>query len=319
MIRSAALAILVTMALAAAPQGVAAPRYKLTLATATSGGGFEFYGAAVAAAVIGADPALDIELRNTKGSVENIGLLERGEVDLALVQGEAAYEAFNRPGKKGPQLKIVAAMYSTPGFFAVRADSKFRTIEDLRGRTVAFGAKGSGLVILARYILSGMGLDRDVDFHPLYLEDAGEGATLVLDDKAAALWGGGAGWPNFVQIAQSEQGARFIAPNERERARILKKYPFLREMSVAPGSYPGQREAITSVGSWSFIMARSSLSAAAVYRFVKALHEKETDLAAALPQGRETKASNTVKTVPSESLLHPGAIRYLTEIGLIRR
>ena len=61
-------------------------------------------------------------------------------------------------GRAPANLRILAAMYSTAGMFVVRADSPARTIEDLRGRPVAFGAKGSGLVILARYVLDGLGL-----------------------------------------------------------------------------------------------------------------------------------------------------------------
>ena len=56
---------------------------------------------------------------------------------------------------------VLAAMYSTPGMFVVRADSPYRSIEDLKGHPVAFGARGSGLIILARYVLDGLGLDRD--------------------------------------------------------------------------------------------------------------------------------------------------------------
>ena len=111
----------------------------LTLATATPGGGFPVYGDAVIAAVREVDPALTIEPRNTKGSTENVPLLEKNEVDLALVQGEVAYEALQGVGRAPSPIRIVAAMYSTPGMFVVRADSPARTIEDLKGRPVAFG------------------------------------------------------------------------------------------------------------------------------------------------------------------------------------
>src|SRR5215813_15635713 len=85
-------------------------------------------------------------------------------IDIALVQGEVAHEAFNGIGRAPANLRIVAAMYSTPGMFVVRADTPHRRIGDLRGRPVAFGARGSGLVILARYVLDGLGLDQERDF-----------------------------------------------------------------------------------------------------------------------------------------------------------
>ena len=136
----------------------------VTLGTATPGGGFPVYGAAFAGAVNAADPTLDVQPRNTKGSAENIPLLEAGSIDIGLVQGEAAYEAFAGIGRAPVNLKIVGAMYSSPGMFVVRADSPYRTIKDLVGKPVAFGARGSGLVILARYVLDGLGLDQDKDF-----------------------------------------------------------------------------------------------------------------------------------------------------------
>jgi TRAP-type uncharacterized transport system substrate-binding protein len=50
-------------------------------------------------------------------------------------------------------------MYSTAGMFVVRSDSPAKSIRDLVGKQVAFGTKGSGLTILSRYVLEGLGLD----------------------------------------------------------------------------------------------------------------------------------------------------------------
>ena len=63
---------------------------RLTLGTATPGGGFPVYGVAFVATVREADPSLVVEAKNTKGSAENIPLLEEGRLDIAIVQGEAA-------------------------------------------------------------------------------------------------------------------------------------------------------------------------------------------------------------------------------------
>ena len=120
---------------------------RLTLGTATPGGGFPLYGAALIEAVREVDPSLTIEPRSTKGSTENVPLLRAGALDIALVQGEVAGEVLSDPaGTQGP-LWIIAAMYSTPGLFVTRGDRPDRAIADLRGRSVAFGARGSGLVL----------------------------------------------------------------------------------------------------------------------------------------------------------------------------
>ncbi len=72
---------------------------RVSLGTATPGGGFPVYGDAVAAVINEMDDSLHVETRNTKGSTENVPLLEAGELDIALVQGEVVHEALNGIGR----------------------------------------------------------------------------------------------------------------------------------------------------------------------------------------------------------------------------
>ncbi len=307
-----------SLLLAAAP-GVQSPSpapTTLTLATATPGGGFPLYGDALAAVVHDTDPTLVIRTKNTKGSTENIPLLERGAVDLGLVQGEAAHDAFAGIGQPRANLKIIAAMYSTPGFFAVRADSPYRTIADLHGKPIAFGARGSGLVILARYVLDGLGLDMNRDFHAVLLDHAGDGPGMVADGRVAALWGGGVGWPGFTSVMNGPGGGRLVAPSADEIQRITAAHDFLKPLVLPPGSYPHQDTPLRSVGSWSFVLARPGLSDEVAYRLARALHEAESTFAARLPQARETTSANTLAAAPRRDMIHPGVLRYLGELGL---
>jgi TRAP transporter TAXI family solute receptor len=291
---------------------------RVTLATATPGGGFPVYGDALAATINETDDGLEVRTRNTKGSTENVPLLESGQVDLGLVQGEVAHEALSGIGRPPADLRILTAMYSTAGMFVVRADSRYRAIDDLKGAPVAFGARGSGLVVLARYVLDGLGLDRDRDFQAIFLDQAGDGPKMVLDGRAAALWGGGVGWPGFTAVARGPAGARFIVPDAEGIRRIRSRHTFLRELTIPAGAYPGQDAPIASVGSWSFVLARPSLSEEVAYRLARALHRGEAALAERLPQAGETTAANTAAAAPRPELIHPGVLRYLREIGVAR-
>jgi uncharacterized protein len=293
-------------------------RATIHLGTATPGGGFPLYGNTFAAVMNEADPILSIEPRNTKGSNENIPLLEAGEIDIATVAGEPSYEAFMGIGRPRTHLKILTAMYSSPGMFVVRADSPYKTIRDLVGQPVAFGAKGSGLPIMSRYILDGIGLKQDEDFKSIYLDHAGDGPAMVLDGRVAALWGAGVGWPGFTTLAKSPGGARFIAPDADEIVRIRAKHSFLKPMTVAAGSYPGQNAAINSVGSWSFILVRETLPDEVAYHLAKTLHGAEATFCNKLAQACETTAANTIAAAPDEALIHPGVLRYFREIGLAK-
>ena len=303
---------------AAQDGGKAIQKTTISLGTATPGGGFPLYGNAFAEVLNEADPTLSIEPRNTKGSTENIPLLEAGQLDIALSTGEPAYEAFAGIGRPRTNLKILTAMYSSPGMFVVRADSPYKSIRDLRGKPVAFGARGSGLVILSRYVLDGLGLKQDEDFQSVYLDRAGDGPAMVQDGGVAALWGAGIGWPGFATMAASPGGARFIAPDADEIARIRTKHAFLKPLTVPAGSYPNQNVAINSVGSWSFVLARESLPDDVAYRLTRTLHGAESALCKKLAQACETTAANTIAAAPSQQLIHPGVLKYFREIGRAR-
>jgi TRAP transporter TAXI family solute receptor len=288
----------------------------LTMGTATPGGGFPVYGAALVETVRDVDPTITIVARNTAGSAENIPMLEEGKLDLGLVQGEAAYEALAGINRNAPaKMKVIWAMYSAPGMFVVRADSPYRTIQDLKGKPIAWGAKGSGFVQQAGYVLDGLGLDRDRDFQAIYLDRAGDGPAMLQDGRVAALWGGGIGWPSFVAAANAPGGARFIAPSDREIDRILARHKFLRLVTMGAGNYRGQVLDVPSVGSFGFVFARPDLPDDVAYRLTRALHRGEAKLAGRLVQARESTAANTYSSA-ERSAIHPGTLRYLRDAGI---
>ncbi|WP_257167028.1 TAXI family TRAP transporter solute-binding subunit [Bradyrhizobium sp. SRS-191] len=315
------LAVALLSAGAAAQQqggGEAISKQTLSLGTATPGGGFPLYGDAFTKVMNEAQAGFTIVPRNTKGSNENIPLLEQGELDLGLVAGEPAYQAFMGIDRPKTRLKILTAIFSSPGLFVVRSDSPYRRIRDLVGRTVVFGAKGSGLPIMARYMLDGLGLKQDEDFKAIYLDRAGDGPAMVQDGRAAALWGASVGWPGFAAMAGTSEGARFIAPSAEEIAQIRAKHGFLKALTVPAGSYAGQDNAIPSIGSWSYVLVRESLPDDTAYRLAKTLHGAEAALCRTLAQACETTAANTLAAAPSPDLIHPGVMRYLKEIGLAK-
>ena len=220
---------------------------RVILGTATKGGGFQLFGQNLAEVINATDKSLQVEAIATKGSRQNIPFLEEGKIDIGQVEGNAARQALEGIGRKPADLKVLSVMYPNPGMFVVRADSPYRTIDDLKGKPIAFGTKASGLRILVNDVLDGLGLKPDVDFQQIILKKAAEGPALVLDRQAEALWGAGIGWPGFVKVANGPAGARFIAPDEQQIEQILKQHPHLIRMSVPAGTYKGQTETIDSL------------------------------------------------------------------------
>ncbi|HET7765708.1 MAG TPA: TAXI family TRAP transporter solute-binding subunit [Burkholderiales bacterium] len=289
----------------------------VVLGTATPGGGFPVYGEAYSSTLNEMDPTLSVQPRNTKGSTENIPLLEAGGIDIGQATGEVTYEALQGIGRPKAELPIVNAMYSNFGMFVVRAGSPARSIADLKGKPIAWGASGSGFVVLARYVFDGLGLDINRDFSPIYLEKAGDGPAMVLDGRAAALWGGGVGWPGFTAMAKAQGGARFIAPSPEDIRRVRATHDFLKPIVLPANSYPGQDSAITALGSYSLVLASPSLPEDTAYRLARALHRGKAVIAARHAQGGESTLENTLAAAPRRDLIHPGVLRYMREAGIL--
>jgi len=297
---------------------VSAEMIVLRLGTATKGGGFELYGRNLAAVIGETDPSFSIDVRATAGSTENLALLEAGELDVGLVEGNAAHRAFEGIERPRTKLRIIAAMYPGPGMFVVRGNSPYRTLQDLIGKPVAFGTPASGLTQLARDVLGGLDLSPEKDFQPVFLEKAGDGPKLLLDGKVVALWGAGIGWPGFVKVSDAPHGARFIVPNASELKRIRDRHPHLRLMTVPAKSYAGQKKPVPSIGLWSYVLARADLPDETAFRLIRAIHLGESKLASRLPQAAYTTVATTASEVPRTSLLHPGVVRYLQEVRVLK-
>ena len=303
-------------AVSVAPFAAHAQTMEIRVGTSTAGGGFASYAAALVDALKSVDPILDIKPILTKGATDNAERLQKGDIDIGLVSGEVMYEWLSTHADK-PKLQVISVIYSTPGMFAVRPDSRYYHIHDLLERAVVWNPRGTGSAVQARYVMQGLDLDMDRDFEPIYPEDFADGPTMVIERRAAALWGSGYRWPGFVELANQPAGARFIVPTVAEIAQIRAKYPFLAELTVPGGMYPGQYDALTTVGAWSYMLARPDLDDGIGYRLARSLFRAER---AAMPSKHtvQTTARNTLAAVTSLDVLQSGVLRFYREAKLIR-
>jgi TRAP transporter TAXI family solute receptor len=288
----------------------------IRLGTSSNGGGFAAYSAALLDALRAVDPTLDVKVVATKGSTENARRLQSGDIDVGLVGGEVMFE-WTAAHRDLPRLPIVSVLYSTPGMFAVRPDTRYRRIEDLKGQPVVWNPRGSGSAVQARYVMDGLGLDLDRDFEAIYPERFADGPPMVIDRRAAALWGSGYRWPGFVELAHQPGGVRFIVPTAAQIEQVRAKHPFLAQLTVPPGLYPGQYDTITTVGSRSYMLARPDLDDAVGYRIARALYR--TEHGAALSKHMvQTTVRNTLAAIGSLEDLQPGVLRFYREAKLVK-
>ncbi len=99
-----------------------------------------------------AKDGIELEVRRTAGAVENLQLLEAGEVDIAFLQGGIGTLAH------GDTLISLGSLYYEPVWMFYRADLPTERFIDLKGLRIDIGAEGSGVQIMAKQVLDRMGI-----------------------------------------------------------------------------------------------------------------------------------------------------------------
>jgi len=142
-----------------------APPRHIVLATGQEGGAYFLYGLRYQAEL--AREGIDVTVRPTSGSIENIHLLQKGEADVAFVQGGTAASV------DAPALRSLASLYYEPVWIMVRKQAHIERISDLRGRRIAIDREGSGVRPIAVLLLADNGISSEAGtILPLGEEDA---------------------------------------------------------------------------------------------------------------------------------------------------
>src|ERR1051325_3223036 len=155
-----------------------APPRKVRIATGGKGGAYYSFAQKYAGSL--ARDGIHLEVIPTAGSLENIELLKRGEVTLALVQGGAV------EGADRDRVQSLGSLFLEPVWVFYRREAKIGHLSDLKGKTIAVGAVGSGTYLLAARLLAGEGVTRgnSVFVH----ENMDRAVPELLDGKITAAF-----------------------------------------------------------------------------------------------------------------------------------
>ena len=198
----------------------------------------------------------------TGGSAANLTELARGEVDLALVQSRAQYQAviggvsFEGDGARG-ELRALFSLYGEPVAVVARKESGIKVLADLKGKKVNLGRKGSFQREVADRVLDAAGVAPSELAAELEIEPDKQGESLC-QGRADALVVSAVHPAAAVQEALACGGTLVeVAGVGAEHA--LAKAPWLVRLTIPAGSYPGQTAAIATIGTRVTVMAKASL------------------------------------------------------------
>ncbi|MEU2156005.1 TAXI family TRAP transporter solute-binding subunit [Streptomyces sp. NPDC019396] len=149
------------------PFGESAPSGRLTFSTGVKTGVYQRYGELLKGALARDLPGVDIDLRTSEGSQQNLARVAAGEADytIATADAVATYQRDARPG--ADRLRACARLYDDYVQLVVPEGSPVKTPADLHGMKVGVGQPGSGVRLIAERVLRAAKLDPAKDIKPV--------------------------------------------------------------------------------------------------------------------------------------------------------
>ncbi|MEI9885282.1 MAG: TAXI family TRAP transporter solute-binding subunit [Rhizomicrobium sp.] len=266
-------------------------------------------------------PGLIISARTSDGAVANVLAVNAGLAESGLAQGDVVGQAvagkgpFKRTGKLS-SLRVIADLFPEDVHLIVARNAKIASVADLKGKRVSLGAEGSGTSLTVRAILAAYGLpERRLKAR----HDAADAdAQLLQQGQIDAFFMVGGTPVALVDDLVSRGVARLVPIDGKGRARLVKNNPGIVPGLIPAGTYRGT-PAIATVRVRALWIVNAQVPDALVYGIAKSLFSP--DNRAALRQGHRAAGEIRVGTATLDlpAPLHPGALRFYRETGIIRR
>ncbi|MGY4573974.1 TAXI family TRAP transporter solute-binding subunit [Bradyrhizobium sp. USDA 3256] len=262
-------------------------------------------------------PGVKTQVQATKASVENLVLLQQGRGEIAFTLGDslkAAWEGDAEAGFKNKldKLRTIGAIYPNYIQIVATAESGIKTLADLKGKSLSVGAPKSGTELNSRAILAAAGMSYKDLGKVEYLPFA-ESVDLMKNRQLnATLQSAGLGVASLKDLSTSSEITVVAVPKET----VDKIGPPFVSVIIPANTYTGQDKDVPTAAVVNYLVTSSAVSDDLAYQMTKLVYESLPELANAHAAGKEIKleAAATGSPVP----LHPGAIRYYKEKGLIK-
>lgn len=293
----------------------------ITLGTAPVGGAFAPVGNALASELNAnkGDANWKVQAKGTKGSQQNIRMLDKGELQLAMSNSAISYYAVNGEAGWDKKYKIRAVVTLAPnvGLFISKAGSGVSTMKDLEGKRVSVGPAGAGFEMFLKPLLNGHGVNYEDDkqsFTPVNATYS-DAVALLGDGNADAAFMGGAIPTPAVTQANTTLDVHFIPFDDMVITSLVDEYPFYDKISIPDGTYPdqqGEYQAL-NVGSMQLITSADQ-SEDTIYEITKTIWENKEAIAKQHPAAKAINKKNAARFTGTP--FHPGAIKFYKEIGI---
>ena len=205
------------------------PPRRITITTGSEAGAYYAYARRYAAVL--AARGITLEVMTSAGSHQNLERLEKGEADVAFVQGGIVVRTSSEDDDEPGPLRSLGSVAYEPVWVFYRGEQRVDKLYQLAGRRVAVGEDGSGIRGLALQLLEANDIKPDSpDLLPLAGLTAAEALQQSEIDAAFIV---AAQEAPVVQVMLRSPGLRVVGLSQADA--YLRRFPFLSKVVLPRG------------------------------------------------------------------------------------
>jgi len=257
----------------------------------------------------------------TGGSTKNINGIQAGDLDMGVAQSDWQYHAYNGTAPKQfpngafKELRAVFSVHPEPFTVVARADAGINKFEDLKGKRVNVGNPGSGQRGTMEVVMEKMGWSMD-DFALASELKSSEHSAALCDNKIDAFVFTVGHPTGNIKEAASTCDVKLIPVEGPAIDALVAENDYYAKTVIPGGMYAGTDTDTPVFGVGATFVSSTNTDDDTVYEIVKAVFENFDRFKKMHPAFANLKKEEMIKNNLSAPL-HPGAVRYYKEAGLM--
>lgn len=268
-------------------------------------------------------PNIQLTVQTSGGGTENLSRLAAGEAQFGVLYSpniDAAKAGEGDGADKINEMKGIFAWDYAAFNLIVRADSGIKSVEDLKGKSIAVGAPGStGAVYVWPSVLPEFGITEDNSQWKYLTQSAA--ATALADGSVDAITAGSRGKISAIEELALNHDLLWLELNDPQRAKAVDNGygMFATEGDHAIyGDAQVNDKPIPTVGMSAVFAVSANVDEEVVYNITKSLFENLETFYESHSSAKDVTIESTLNPDLMRLELHPGAEKYFKEIEAIK-
>jgi TRAP transporter TAXI family solute receptor len=294
----------------------AASAENLRLMTGPQGGSWYPMGGAIKNVVEQALPDTSLQVMPGAG-IANVKAIEAGKADIAFANSVSTVDAINGNPPFDEQATNVcnlATLY--PQYFQIvtTADSGIESLDQLKGHGLTTQPTGNTGEAITAHLVQAQGLTYD-DLAGVDFVSYNDSVSLLKDGNSEVFTLGTTVPASAIMDLASARDVKLLPVDDALLAKMQELNSGYQRIEVAAGSYPGQDEAVPTIGYATHVFARCDLPEETVNGILTQIVDHQKDLAAVAKAIGATSKEQMAADLGEP--MHPAAEAFWKQQGVL--